>query len=492
MLFLLDSNIAIKSDPLSTSVEPDAELAMEFHRLATTQHHDLRVHPSSLLDFDRITDEDKRAARLTVFKRYEKLASPPAVTSRQTDALGVAEPGSNDEVDQHLLAAVVGNACGYLVTEDQGLHAKARLMGVEDRVLLLADAVALLTSLFVPLPDPPPAVRLVKAHELFLEDPIFDSLRADYTDFENWFIHKVARAARDAFLIDGDGSHAAICILKDESAGEYGLMGPLLKLSTFKVEATHSGQKYGELLLKAVFEHARAMGVKGIYVTVFDRHQQLVALFEDFGFRRIPMITVLGEAVYAKSLVPDGLEHSALEYHVLFGPPALQIDGTQPCLVPIEPRWHRALFPDAEPVGGLFSEQLVSPNHAFGNALRKAYLCNASTRLLEPGDPLLFYRSHDEKAVYVVGVCERTLVSRDPLEIAATVGRRTVYSFEEIEQLTSRGEVLVVMFRQDRVLRGEPITLSEILGSGLARSWPQTIGRVRKEGIPWLKERLGE
>jgi len=51
----------------------------------------------------------------------------------------------------------------------------------------------------------------------------------------------------------------------------------------------------------------------------------------------------------------------------------------------------------------LFPATVAVETHPFGNALRKAYLCHASTRRLEPGAPLLFYRSKDEKAVFVVG-----------------------------------------------------------------------------------------
>ena len=38
VLFLIDSNIAIASDPLSHKLEPVAESAMQFLRLATTHH----------------------------------------------------------------------------------------------------------------------------------------------------------------------------------------------------------------------------------------------------------------------------------------------------------------------------------------------------------------------------------------------------------------------------------------------------------------------
>lgn len=294
-------------------------------------------------------------------------------------------------------------------------------------------------------------------------------------------------------LIDGDGPHAAIAIIKDEPTGEFGLPGPQLKICTFKVAPEYSGQKYGELLLKALFEHSRARRTVGMYVTVLEKQAQLIALLEDFGFDALPGTqTGLGELVYAKPHnVAPAAGLSALRSHIRYGPPSLTLTGTQPFVIPIEPRWHRVLFPDAEPrEESLFPATLGLSTKPFGNALRKAYLCNASTRLLQPGDPLLFYRSSDERAVYVVGVCEDTLVSRDPDEIVTTVGRRTVYPLDEIRTLTRQGEVLVVMFRQDRVLRDNPLTLGELQAAKVLRSWPQSITRTRKEGAAWLAQRL--
>lgn len=494
VLFLIDSNIAIASDPLSHHLEPGAEHALQFLRLVSTHHHDLRTHPASRTDFNRIQDPAKRRARLALFERYEPLTNPPAVSTAQHQALGIPPPGSNDDVDQALLAAVVGNAVEYLVTDDQGLHRKARRMSVDDRVLTVTDAVALLRVLHADLPITPPAVRRVKTHELNINDPIFDGLKEDYSDFVGWF-ERAARSQRDALLVDGDGEHAAFAILKREPTGEFGLPGPQLKVCTFKVAEGYSGQKYGELLLKAIFEQAHVEGDVGLYVTVFDKQEALIALLVDFGFGALPGIrTSIGELVLAKphgGAPEPGL--SALERHIRHGPPRLTWDDTTPFVVPIEPRWHRMLFPDAEPADdALFPATLGLSVQPFGNALRKAYLCNAPTRLLQPGDPLLFYRSSDEKAVYVVGVCERTVVSRDPAEIAAVVGRRTVYSLDEIDALARNGEVLVVLFRQDRVLRADPITLEELRSARAVAAWPQSISRIRPEGTAWLAQRLDE
>lgn len=498
MLFLIDSNIAIASDPLGTKLEAGAESAMQFLRLANTHHHDVRTHEGSLTDFARIVDLEKRQARLTLFQRYKALGSPPSISAEQEALLGKPAAGSNDEVDQLLLAAVAGDAAEYLVTQDDGLHRRARRMGVGDRVLTLSDAIAMLRALHADLPSPPPAVRRIMTHELNLDDPIFDGLKDDYGRdvFVDWF-KRAARGQRDALVIDGDDEHAAIAILKREPTGEHGLAGPQLKVCTFKVADGYSGQKYGELLLKAIFEQAHTEDYIGLFVTVLDKQEALIALLGDFGFRAMPGVrTAVGELVFEKPHGPVVDETmSALDHHVRYGPPALRLGGQHCFVVPIEPRWHRVLFPDAEREPGdenaLFAATLGLATQPFGNALRKAYLCNAPTRLLRPGDPLLFYRSSDEKAVRVVGVCEDTLVSRDPDEIVAAVGRRTVYSLQEIKNLARRNDVLVVTFRQDRILRAEPITLAELIGHRVLTSWPQSITQTRPEGTPWLAQRLG-
>jgi len=497
VLFLMDSNVAIKSDPLSRDVEEDYDLALRFQQLAVGGGHRLFVHPSSLRDFERDPDRDRASVRKRSFARYALLDAPPEQAPELVEALGWAEPGSNDDVDQDLLAAVCGDAVGLLVTEDDGIHKKARRLGISERVLRLGDAIALIESLFVAPPRTPPLVQRVKAHQLDMADPIWGSLRDDYDGFDDW-LGRARREQRESLVVAGeDGCHAALCLLKDEPSGEYGLPGPLLKISTFKVSTDHSGKKYGELLLKAVFDQCRVSRPAGIYVTVFAHHEELLGVLADFGFEVWDQRTALDELVLHKSLTWTADQRSslgALPFHVRFGPPAMKIEGTAPHLVPIEPRWHRLLFPDAEPAHldaeTLFSATEAVETHPFGNALRKAYLCHAATGRLNPGDPLLFYRSHDEQAVFVVGVCESVHRSRSADEIAALVGQRTVYTYEQIRDQVNHGEVLVVLFRQARVLRADPITLDDLRQGGAARGWPQTIQRVRPEGLPWLQQRL--
>ena len=71
-----------------------------------------------------------------------------------------------------------------------------------------------------------------------------------------------------------------------------------------------------------------------------------------------------------------------------------------------------------------------------------------------------------------MGVCESVTASIDADEIAALVGRRTVYTYAQIQAQVQHGEVLVVLFRQARVLRADPITIDDLQAAGAAPPHP--------------------
>jgi hypothetical protein len=113
-----------------------------------------------------------------------------------------------------------------------------------------------------------------------------------------------------------------------------------------------------------------------------------------------------------------------------------------------------------------------------------------STRQLDTGSTLLFYRSWDEQAITCVGVVEDTLVSSDATSVAEFVGQRTVYSLQEIGAMCQHGEVVAIRFRQDRVLP-EPIGREEMVSEGMAARAPQSVQHIPPEVIPWLIARIG-
>jgi ribosomal protein S18 acetylase RimI-like enzyme len=501
MNLLIDTNIVISLEPTSPGdIEPRTRVAAELLRLVGAGGHHLFLHPESLRELAGDKDPNRRSMRDVLTRKYEKLDPAPALDDKVRQTVGDVQADSHDYVDHLMLSAVFADAVQFLVTDDGGILGKASKLGLGDRVFTAEDAFAFLERLEGRTPTPPPLVSFTKAYTLADSDPIFASFHEDYSDFDVW-LKKCKLEQRPTWVIReaGEGLLSALCIVKERD-DELALGGATLKVCSLKVSEERQGRRYGELLLKTLFLFLFEKGYAYAFVTVFERHSGLIALLEDFGFRRHPRDSALGERIYVKALRGTPEERAtmnALAYHSTFGPPAVKLVEGGVFLVPILPRYHNLLFPDAEgqqePEAQLELELGLPPRDApepYGNALRKAYLCHSPNRRLRPGSTLLFYRSRDAKAVTCVGVVEDTLVSTTSEDVVAFVGQRTVYSARDIQGMCKRGPVLAVLFRQDRLLP-TPIPREELVSEGVVTQAPQSISRVPLEVIPWLEGRIG-
>jgi hypothetical protein len=487
MKFLIDTNILISLEPTSdTSIEPGAREAAEVARLIQQSANRIVVHPQVFADIARDGNQQRRAHREHVLKKYPLLDGAPQITTAEERVIGVAPQGSNDWVDNHLLVAVARDAVDYLITQDHAIHTRAARLDISDRVLTTADALTMLRALFPTTPTPPPAVRSIKTHELDQNDPIFESFRGDYPDFDDW-LRRCKREERPTWVINGDGGLAAVCIAKPEGTPSHGMTGKILKVCSFKVSDAHIGARFGELLLKTIFIYAHENAFNWTYITVFEKHEWLLALLRDFGFNQSADRTNRGELVMTKPARPAALTAgmAALDYAIRFGPSRWSWDCFNVWIVPIQPRFEQILFPERQEQAAMFSGSQPS-----GNAIRKAYLCHAQLRTLQPGDVLAFYRSTDSQGIRTLGVVENWIASPDPARIQQFVARRTVYSMDNIQSMTSGGrEVLAIRFRQ--VLHDfTEIPFNDLKTANVLAGPPQTIVRARPEGLPWLMARL--
>lgn len=307
-------------------------------------------------------------------------------------------------------------------------------------------------------------------------------------DPDNWEILVVK-------LGDEDG-YAGVAILeKEDVTREHRFAGPVRKLYALEVSTSRSYRHDGELLLKAIFDSAHEAKVATLYTEVNGGERALIDLLTDFGFMNTGKRTSRGELVLAKTMRHVGGHYmlSPLRYHVLYGPPAIA-PSSRMYLVPIRPRWHRQLFPDAP--GESRERQLALPGMAeaklWGNALRKAYLCHSKINQLAAGDVLLFYRSLDAHAVTAAGVVESVLRSRDPLEILSLLSGRTVYTPDDVaEMCRSVDGALAILFRHDRFL--DPAwTYRKLEAQGVAKAPPRSITQVRELGAEWVREHLSK
>lgn len=214
------------------------------------------MHPASFDDLQRDRDPQRRSSVVSKLAKYDRLAHPPSPPPDFLQALGNPTT-DNDVCDARILYAVQANAVAMLITEDRGIHAKAKRLGIDKRVYYVTQALALIEQLHGERHLTPPAVHRKPMHAVPLVDPIFESLRTDYSGFDDWYGRK-AQEGRECWIVQkNDGGVAALCIFNRETNPTPKLPGAWLKLCTFKVAPEMSGRKFGELLLKTAFWHCQ-------------------------------------------------------------------------------------------------------------------------------------------------------------------------------------------------------------------------------------------
>ncbi len=485
MRFLLDTNIVIPAEPTSAGdVEARTPSVVALLNVLALGSHLPMLHPASTRELRGDRNPERAATRTLLLGKYPELPRPPEMSTRLLAALGPPVPGSNSEIDLLLLSALDANAVDYFVTEDDGIHRRARRVELADRVLTVADAIVTVRALFPALPETPPFVSAKLAHELDETDPIFTSFRVDYPGFDKW-LARCKREHRQTWVIQTGREYRGLCIVNDEFPNDYGFPGKVLKVCSFKIADEYRGHRYGELLLKTVFAFLVENRYQSVFIEAFPKQQELFTLLTEFGFEDIRGSSK-GERVLLKKLrqpEPETERLDPLKYNVKYGPHALTLVGAQVFVVPIRPQYHKLLFPELE-------QQLLlaTESHPFGNSIRKAYLCHSQIRKIASGDAILFYRSGTNQAVSAVGVVERTLVSSDPLEVARFVGTRTVYSYAEIEEMSAK-PILAVLFRLARTLK--PRWEVDLLKrAGIIKRAPQSFMQVHGKAVDWIATQL--
>ncbi len=489
LTILLDTNVLIPLEPTSPAdVEESSPLAFHVASLAHQVGAGLFLHPAQIEDLQTDKDAARQTLRLSLTDKYPKLQSPPPVPDRIRAAAGNPQRGSNDWVDSQLVAALEQNAVGFLVTEDNGIHRTCRALGIDGRCLKLEAAIDLLESERISAPLAPPATRAIHAHQMDSGDPIFQSLRADYPPFDDW-LNKCKREHRHGWVVSlaDRAGYAGVCIVNPEDRPWIDAENPTLKICTFKIAEHAIGLKLGELMLRAIFDYVRKNRFRTAFVEVLPKHGALLNLLGDFGFEQTDHKEGTSEIVLRKRFSPIHTEDRrlpALPFHRLFGPHQVKQEGVCGFVVPIEPRFHAALFPELEPQGSLFAGA-----ESFGNTLRKAYICRAQTRAIRPGDIILFYRSSDWQSVTTVGVVEETLATADVNEMKTLVSKRTVYGDADLENMCRGDGALALLFRHADILR-RPLPLDELIANGIVTAAPQSITSLKPPALTWIQNQL--
>lgn len=435
---LLDTNIVIHREA-STVVRQDIGVLFKWlDRL----HYEKCVHPLTIGEIQKHKDPKVVASFSAKLGNYVELKTEAPETP-QIAAIRQTDKDENSRNDSSILKELVARRVDILITEDRGIHAKAKRLGIEDRVFTID---AFLEKIVAENPSLVDYKVLAVRQEYFgniaLSDGFFDSFRRDYPGFDFWFNRK---SDERAYICSSDkGETQAFLYLKQEGSEEaYSDITPVfapkrrLKIGTFKV--TLNGHKLGERFLKIVFDNALAAKVEEIYVTIFDKdteQQRLIALLEEWGFVRhgFKRGKAGSEIVLVRDLSPvaDPL-HPTITFPFMSG-------RQRKFIVPIWPDYHTELLPDS--ILRNEDPDNFEGNRPNRNALRKVYISRSIERSMKPGDLVVFYRTGQPGAsayhtavATTLGVIEKVTANIvDLQQFISLCRKRSVFTDEKLAQ----------------------------------------------------------
>ena len=470
---LLDTNIIIDR-------EDNAILKGEIQRLSkllNKPEFQVYVHKNSFKDINNDEDETRRKIILS------KLDAYPILKTRydfQQDADFVKTVGkndkSNDYVDNSLLYSLFKGEVTFLITNDNGIHKKAKRLELLERVFNISEA---LNYFKEKIPTSPYNITRGTMDQLDVNDPIFDKLKKDYIEFEEWFKTK-QKGKRDCLTYSNpDNSLGAVLIYKKEINGKIDLKDNILpyknriKIATMIV--TYTGYKIGEFFLKWIIDYALSNNIYEVYLTHFVEGPDdfLVNLIEEYGFI-LEGFNPRGEAVYTKSINREDCEKkiceeinekSAIELAKKYYPYFYDGPEVNKFVVPITDEYHEKLFLSKSQQTLLTNEITVSRN-----TIKKAYLSKTQTAIKE-GDILLFYQTHSNQGISEMGIVESSDKDLSIEDIIKTVGKRSVFSQDDLKRFDGKNSVFLfihsmefnkipskVLIDENHILKASPQT----------------------------------
>lgn len=221
-----------------------------------------------------------------------------------------------------------------------------------------------------------------------LDDPFFDSLKSDYMEFPDWF-KKKAEKNEYAYVLYNYNSIDGFLYLKQEN--EILDIDPpiyncnILKVGTFKFNP--QGTLRGQRFIKKILDIAIVNHFELIYLTIFEKHDYLIKLFQKYGFYYAGTKQTMNgiEYVYMRDM-----RHVVGD--IILDYPYVNSNANK-YLLAIYPEYHTRLFPESI----LFNE---SPNIiqdvSHSNSIHKIYISGAyGAYKLKRGDILVMYRTGD-------------------------------------------------------------------------------------------------
>lgn len=275
--------------------------------------------------------------------------------------------------------------------------------------------------------------------EINLSDSFFDSLKASYAEFDDWFGRKAVEGATAYVQYDPANNIVGFLYLKIE-VGALDDIEPIrpnkrrLKVGTFKVNP--HGTRFGERFVKKIMDKAIVENVDEAYVTVFDEHDNLIVLLERYGFINVGTKTTSNgiEQVLVKNM-------RAFNDDVILDYPLIQSNNRRKFALAIYPEYHTKLFPDS--ILRNESYNLIE-DVSHTNSIHKIYICfMRDVNLLREGDIIAIYRTSDNlgpahyrSVITSICVVEDVKTKRDFNNINEFIQYANTYSIFDRDDLT--------------------------------------------------------
>ncbi|MFN5771859.1 hypothetical protein, partial [Flavobacterium sp.] len=387
MKILIDTNILINLE--DNKVIGDS--FSQFYRLAIENNCKVIYHPKAIpADIERDKDSSRKEITISKLKKYQQLEDYAKPTADFLSNFRIKKV--NDQIDCIQLYQLQKGFVDYFITQDKGIHANAKKLGLDSKVLDISSILKMLDEQFtIVIPTHP----ILKEHSLReIEDkfntPFFDSLKADYGDYFIKWLEKCVRNNRKCYSLIVDDNLQALLIYNVESVEDHKLSNifeKALKICTLKVSDTAFGIKLGELFINKMFEYCINQKIQYLYLTVYEKQEHLIMLLETFGFYReifkngqglteIRMITCMN-----KKLIFDNV--NSIKNHPFY----YDNQEFSKFVIPIQPHYYGNLFKDGKlRPASLFDNSPDSVNEIQGNTIIKAYISNSKIKNLKQGD----------------------------------------------------------------------------------------------------------
>lgn len=224
--------------------------------------------------------------------------------------------------------------------------------------------------------------------QIDLNDPFFDTLKADYPEFEKVWFPKGIREHREALIFSDEYGLGAFIAVKEENEPielqETTLPAKSrLKISTLRLAERYRGQRLGEGALGILLWDWQHSKKEEIYLTVFPSHVDVISQVERFGF--IPAgHNPRGEIVFIRSRREIDFSDPYKSF------PFISPDFKKGGYLIIEDGYHDTLFPYSE-LQNVFQKQLEADA---ANGVSKVYIGQLWQPHYQIGEPIFIYRKH--------------------------------------------------------------------------------------------------